>query len=592
MKVVVEGGIADREQAWALVGDTDHLHRLAGNPPLVMDISNDQYGYPEVRGTIIGPGPIRHRFIEVESRWVRGQFFRHVREITGPLLRRAVYSARLEPDGAGVRPIIEIEMEAANSLVTAAVAPLTRRGAQVWKRALMALPPPGEPGAIAPQRSLPRDVQLAMGRWREQTGAEEIIDHCERWLQYARPSALREMRPFALADRWQADRRRVLMAFLEGVSAGAVEMFWSIRCPRCRAGVDRADTLSNLADQADCASCRLHFGADLDRNVEAMFAAHVSVRPPAGEAFCTLYPAGRPDVLAMITLPPGADDPVDLQLPPGRWFLGAGGEQADLEISTGEEGADSLEWAVGDTRTAVSLRSGAVRLALSNKTAGRARVTLAGTAQVTDGVPAAYIATMPEYRRRFGPAVLAPDVRIGVRAMAFLFTDLTGSAALYHELGDADAFRLVHDHFNLLREIVDDCGGVTVKTIGDAIMAAFYAPEASVAAGLRMLKEYPDWIATRGLAQPPGLRLGIHSGSAMAVHTDTAGLDYFGGTVNMASRLEGLAGAGELVLSAAVHDDSTVQQQLTAWGGPVERFRAEVKGLPGALCLYRLRVTS
>ena len=54
-----------------------------------------------------------------------------------------------------------------------------------------------------------------------------------------------------------------------------------------------------------------------------------------------------------------------------------------------------------------------------------------------------------------------------------LFSDLTGSTALYSEVGDAAAFRLVDDHFDVLRAVVDAHDGVFVKTMGDAVMAAF-----------------------------------------------------------------------------------------------------------------------
>jgi class 3 adenylate cyclase len=195
---------------------------------------------------------------------------------------------------------------------------------------------------------------------------------------------------------------------------------------------------------------------------------------------------------------------------------------------------------------------------------------------------------MPEYRRQFGSQVLAPDVRVGVQAMGFLFTDLVGSAAMYSEVGDATAFGVVHEHFGLLDEVVERYGGVRVKTIGDALMCVFHRPGAAATAALAMLEHFNDWASNLPLERPPGIRIGLHYGPAIAVHSDTAGLDYFGGSVNLAARVEGLAREGEVVWTAAVHTDSEVEEHLDREGWTVEPFGAEVKGIPGLLQLYRI----
>ena len=54
--------------------------------------------------------------------------------------------------------------------------------------------------------------------------------------------------------------------------------------------------------------------------------------------------------------------------------------------------------------------------------------------------------------------------------LAFLFSDLKGSTALYERVGDLVAFDLVDEHFRLLQEIIASERGAIVKTIGDAVM--------------------------------------------------------------------------------------------------------------------------
>src|SRR6185503_9082206 len=86
------------------------------------------------------------------------------------------------------------------------------------------------------------------------------------------------------------------------------------------------------------------------------------------------------------------------------------------------------------------------------------------------------VTTMSEFRRLFSNELLKPSTPLKVASCAILFSDLTGSTALYTQAGDAAAFRLVDDHFDVLRKVIDDAGGAVVKTMGDAVMAGFTEP--------------------------------------------------------------------------------------------------------------------
>jgi class 3 adenylate cyclase len=97
-----------------------------------------------------------------------------------------------------------------------------------------------------------------------------------------------------------------------------------------------------------------------------------------------------------------------------------------------------------------------------------------------------------------------------------------------------------------------------VKTIGDAIMAVFRRPDAALRAILKAqnILSHP----TDG-AQPLTLKVGIHAGPCIAVTLNDR-LDYFGGTVNLAARLEGLSSGGDVVVSENIYRDPAVQDLL------------------------------
>lgn len=587
MSLRIDSPRTDPDATWKLVGDSDFLNRMATNPPLDYNIQPEEGGFPELRGVIYGPGPIRHRFQESDLYWVHGQRFRQVREIQGPLLKHSHYEAVLTPDGDGVRTELRLELTPANWLVGMPTRMVQERNLACWNRLLRDLPAPGQTGQGPALRRLSDGVQAALRRWRERGASERIATAITAMFERARPWELQELRPSVLAKKWMMNPRELLVNFLEGTQAGVFELYWSVRCPRCQGGVSMGRSLSNLADHADCSSCRVEFQTDLETTVEILFAAPAELRPSSEQAFCTLYPAGRPEVLAMMILQPGAEERFSLELPAGSCKLGIGGAKPDQVLEVGEEGEVAWQWSSVEGPPSAKLKAGKVEFTLQNPSRERVRVDLALRRSGTQGTSAAFLATMPEYRERFGPQVLAPDIRISVQAVAILFTDLTGSAALYHEQGDASAFRFVHEHFAILSRAVTENGGVCVKTIGDALMAAFHQPDQAVQAAFQMLQNFDDWVGSWAFSRRPGLKVGIHYGPAMAVHTDNAGLDYFGGTVNLAARAQGKAEGGAVIWTESVHSEPLVQKLLKARGLEVHSFEAPVKGLPQPMTFHQ-----
>ena len=592
MRFELRGHESDPAAAWALVGDTDEVSRAVGHPRFLMEMVPDDFGFPEVRGTVVGPGPLSHRFVERDSRWVRGRWVVQDRHIDGIGMSRMRYEARLEPSGAGVVPSIVLTVDPRFAVGDLAVwlseAPKMRR----WQAMLDALPRPGEAAAAGARRELPGPVRGALARWESAGGPAPVVAAVESWMQTARAASLRELRPWGFARAQRLPREGLVDALLGAVDAGALELYFAARCPRCLGTVEQADTLSDVADHATCGSCRIAFRPDLDEHIEVRFAAPVGLRPAAEARYCTLFPVERPEVLALLTLGPGVTEDIEVDIPPGTWFLGSGGDVPDQELLASDVGAASaVEWEAGVAAAPLGVAPGVVRLRLHNPGPGRQRVQLAGRVAADEPLTAGHLVLTPGWRRRHGSRGLAADVRLGVRAVAILFTDLTGSAALYSEVGDAEAFRLVHAHFRLLESAVEAAGGVRVKSIGDALMAAFPSPLAALQAAVDIQRRFGPWVQGLGMARPPGLRVGVHFGPALAVHTDQAGLDYFGGTVNLASRCEGRAPRGGIATTPSVAGDPACAQWLAAEGIVAEPFEAEVKGLPGVQKLLRMQIS-
>jgi len=193
------------------------------------------------------------------------------------------------------------------------------------------------------------------------------------------------------------------------------------------------------------------------------------------------------------------------------------------------------------------------------------------------------------FRTLFRTETVATDEGLGVRDITFLFTDLKGSTALYDQLGDLQAYHLVRQHFDALTQVIIQHAGAVVKTIGDAVMATFLSPSDAVRAALDMLRKIDEF--NHGRAEPLILKIGLHRGHSIVVSLNDR-LDYFGQTVNIASRVQGLAAAHEIYLSQDVYASPEVADCLANY--VIVPSQATVKGVSGALQVYevKLRVDS
>jgi class 3 adenylate cyclase len=173
-----------------------------------------------------------------------------------------------------------------------------------------------------------------------------------------------------------------------------------------------------------------------------------------------------------------------------------------------------------------------------------------------------------------------------VSHVAILFSDLVGSTALYSSIGDAAAFRLVDDHFDLLREIIGRHDGVVVKTMGDAILAAFTDSSKATAAAAESLEKFESFRSGRSHGDKIGIKLGLFAGACYVVQANGA-LDYFGQVVNVASRVQHLAGSGEILLPKEIF--STLVATLRDSLEVLEELEARVKGVEDPIPLVRVR---
>ncbi len=152
---------------------------------------------------------------------------------------------------------------------------------------------------------------------------------------------------------------------------------------------------------------------------------------------------------------------------------------------------------------------------------------------------------------------------------AMCFLDITGYTRLTQEQGDVAAARLAEQLGRIVQRTSVRHGGRPVKWLGDGVMLHFPDPGAGVVAALEMVVG----IADAGL---PPAHVGLHAGPVIFQEGD-----YYGATVNLASRIADYAKAGEVIVSQAVVDASNGAGLSFRDVGPVE-----LKGVSEPMTLY------
>jgi adenylate cyclase len=155
------------------------------------------------------------------------------------------------------------------------------------------------------------------------------------------------------------------------------------------------------------------------------------------------------------------------------------------------------------------------------------------------------------------------------RPAAMCFLDISGYTRLTQERGDEAAASLAEQLNRLVHRASVQRGGRPVKWLGDGVMLYFREPGSGVLAALEMV----DSIAAGGL---PPAHVGLHAGPVIFREGD-----YYGQTVNVASRIAEYARPGEVVVSQSVVDASGAVAIGFKELGPVE-----LKGVAGAMRLY------
>jgi class 3 adenylate cyclase len=409
--------------------------------------------------------------------------------------------------------------------------------------------------------------------------------------------ALCRVNPLAFAKKEGLDEEETIAGFLHATQAGLFDLSWNVLCPGCGGVLDTNTTLKSVDRETyACALCGAGYEPTLDEMVEVTFtvsanirriAAHDPHRLGALEFYRQVFWGSGVDLpddealersfqeitLDSLELQPGEKASVSLQAPEA--FLIVFDPVVHMAQFIEVKGEPTRE---RQTLTAVlnrqhaptgtvTIRPGPLRIMFENRTDVRTLPSVWIGGDVLHGLMAARrpfltakrLLSNQTFRDLYRTDTIDVGQRLKITSLTFLFTDLKGSTELYDRVGDLVAYDMVNAHFRALHEIVAAQGGAVVKTIGDAVMATFPTPDRAVAAALRMRE------AMRDLAGDLVLKIGIHEGPCIAVMLNER-QDYFGQTVNIASRVQGLATSSSIFATGPVVSHNASARMLESGG--------------------------
>jgi class 3 adenylate cyclase len=455
-----------------------------------------------------------------------------------------------------------------------------------------------------------------------QSADPAIVAAIEVLLRDAPDRALCRINVLDFAAKAGLDEEQTIAAFLHAARLGIFELSWNVLCPGCGGVLQSGTTLRSVdKDEYACAWCASGYTPTLDEIVEVTFtvsrrvrriAAHEPDELPFNEYFRQVFWGSGIDVpenfeeliqeivLDAIEMPPAGRAVLSLQLPAefvilldpvthATQFLDVKGEPT-RERQNLSLAFDKLRAHVGTTQ----VRPGPMRLALENLTdrrilpglwvAGDKLHELLGRRRPF--LTAKRLLTNQVFRDLYGTDTIDAEQRLKITSLTFLFTDLKGSTELYERVGDLVAFDLVRAHFQVLNEIVAAETGAVVKTIGDAVMATFPTPDRAVAAALRMRDAMQRLNGVRH-GEDLLLKIGIHEGPCLAVVLNDR-QDYFGQTVNIAARVQGLADARTILATGPVVDHPQASTLLKRSGLEPVAQRRSLRGINEQVAVYAI----
>ena len=422
---------------------------------------------------------------------------------------------------------------------------------------------------------------------------EKMVSEIRSFILSAEDAQLYHINPYRFAAHRKVDRTGALRAFLHLTKGGLFNLFWNIHCPACKGVTQHSNSLLTLKHADKCPVCSTVFDAGFDKSIEVSFGVKPSIIKPADvDDFAKVVAGFDLEPGINIELDRGESHYLKTDLKEGNYFIFISGEQKALNLvvvpgKSTETQKITFEYKDNLPLLTIAVaKEGPAEIVIVNKERGKKVMTFARLGPQR-WPSAAVVSSLQDFRDLFSSEMLSLNETFSIENLGFLFTDLKGSTELYERLGDAQAFALVKEHFYIMERLVREHSGGIVKTIGDAVMAVFTNPSDALRTAVEMIEAFDDLETAKKLKNSIIVKVGIHHGPCIAV-TLNERIDYFGTTVNIAARVQGLSDGRDVMASGAIFNESNAAELLREKGWANEPFTTSLKGLKASYQVHKL----
>ena len=435
--------------------------------------------------------------------------------------------------------------------------------------------------------------------------------------------------PISFAKIYSFNTNSIIDIFVHSVKIGLFDFNWNLLCPMCGGIEFSLSSMNNIeGDTFHCTTCNLDVSTNIDDQVEVSFTVNQIIKELEVDPYLNIesyfkyffsknykmsnefskylfnellidYYVVDPDeskIISYETKPNTLYRFLSIQTH-SCFYIQTGDNETNLPLAVEVDLLSS-----GFSPNEVSVDYGKVNFHIHNRSKYKIGMILMkvdfsitrnlvklNPTQKFDFLTGKGLLNNQSFRDLFRVQNLSRDLKLNIRSLTIMFTDLKGSTEMYDKAGDYRAYNLVQKHFDILINSVRKYSGAIIKTMGDAIMATFSSPNDGLLASFDMMKNIDkmnnEWEKIEG--HEIGLKIGLNEGAALAVNADER-LDYFGQSVNVAARIQGLASSGEIWVSESIYNNFNENNFIESIGYKTEKQSAILKGVGKPTPVYKI----
>lgn len=546
---------AEPAALWPFVSDTNMFLKRAGQFSANTNSfsKNASNGFLDISANKISGN---HTWKEEPYYWEKPFRFGTAREYKASVLKSLKFDVQLVPETYGTKLIINLRLKAQKNYLQHFLRTYVERSVKKNVSAFV-----HECDQAAFTQSLPyesaKKARLTNGALSkiakierellQITRRHRIIKHLISFITQASDEELKTIHPYRLADYWGEKKYSVLNVFLHATKLGLLNFRWDVFCPNCKKTNHSFNKMKDINPNLFCEHCQCNITIDFNENIHLVFSPNTQIRKITGYSYCFGGPQITPHRVVQHYLKSGDEKFLDVYLEEGTYLLKTSANDGFLRLHLRKDANDTANIyitneAFDEQETTISIQP---NLSIVNNSDNDLLCYLEKENWRAEAIYATEVTSSHDFRTLFAEETLRDGQKVLASNLTILFTDLMNSTELYLQEGDEFAIGQLMSHFKIIQQIVAEERGGIVKTIGDSVMAVFREPVSALKAVERIQQIFSSSTA---MGESFKLKAGIHLGDCTAVNLNDR-IDYFGTSVNIASRLVDVASEKEIVVS-------------------------------------------